>query len=228
MSFTYTFEKQVTKADAFDAYLKQNVAWPSDYQGLSTSQNQITIFVMRELTSEEQADLQTLVDNYTDPAVWLTFDHVETMVMHSHYTDDPENHIIDNQDVLQTFIFCNMNTPEKVLDSVKTIVEYKCNDLNAFTQSNDGNIVLSLYDMTRNTQILSSTIELDEISTRWNTLAQEGNVNSDVVYRSAQFYGLMNKVPNYDCVWQLRGSVEPPGSFTYRVNGLQYIFYNVE
>ena len=227
MSFSYPFEKQVTKADAFDSYLKKNVSWPSDYQGLSTSQNQAVIFVMRELTTEEQTDLQTLVNNYTDPAVWLTFDHVETMAMHSHYTDDTDNHIIDGQDVLQTFIFCNMNTPDTVLDSLKTIVEYKCNDLSTFAASTDGNITLSLYDVTRDVQILSSTIELNEIATRWNTLAEQ-NVTKDVVFRSAQFYGLMNTVPNYDCVWQLRGSVEPPGSFTYRVNGLQYIFYNVE
>lgn len=228
MSFDYSFDKQVTKADAFDSYLRQNVAWPSDYQVLSTTQNQITIFTMRELTSEEQTDLQTLVNNYTDPAVWLTFDHVETMVMHSHYTDDPVNIIIDNKDVLQTFIFCNRNTPQTVLDGMKTIVEYRCDDLSTFANSTDGNIVLSLHDMTRDVEILSSTIELAEISTKWNNLAMEGNVISDVVFRSAQFYGLMNVVPNYDCIWQLRGSVEPPGSFKYRVNGLQYIFYNVE
>jgi hypothetical protein len=228
MAFQYPFTKTVTKADAFDAYLKQYISWLSDYQGASTTDVQVIIFVDRQLTTQEQTDLQTLIDNYTDPAVWLTFDHVETMALHSHFTDDVDNLIIDGQDVLQTYIFCNRNTPQTVLDSMKTIVEYKCADVSAFANNTTGNITLSLYDISRDVEILSGNIELAEIGTRWNTLAQQGNVTSDTVFRSVQFYGLMNTVPNYDCVWQIRGSTEPPGTFTYRINGLQYIFYNVE
>lgn len=228
MSFDYTFDKTVTKADAFDAYLRQNVAWVSDYQGSSTNSSQVTILVARELTAEEQTDLESLVAAYTDPAVWLTFDHVETMAMHSHYTTDADNILIDGRDVLQTFIFCNMNSPQTVLDSMKTIVEYRCDNISAFNSITEGNIILSLHDITRDVQILESTIPLNEIATKWVNLAEQGNVTSDVVFRSAQFYGLMDKVPNYDCVWQLRGSTEPPDTFTYRVNGMQYIFYNVE
>jgi hypothetical protein len=232
MSFTSTFDKVVTKADAFDAYIKANITWLSDYQGSSTTSTQVMLYSDRPLTSDEQQALQTLIDNYTDPAVWLTFDHVETMAMHSHYTDDPDNLIINNQDVLQTFIFCNMNNPPTVMDSMKTIVEYKCTNIPEFantTQGNiSGNITLSMYDLTRDVVILNQVIDLGEIATKWNNLAMQGNVMTDTVFRSTQFFGLMNKVANYDCVWQLRGNIEPPGTFTYRVNGMQHIFYNIE
>ncbi len=85
-----------------------------------------------------------------------------------------------------------------------------------------------IYDVSRNVTIATHEILLNEICDRWNTLGAANQTTPDTVWRSFMFDGLMNTICNYDCVWQIRGTVSDPATFDYRVNGLQYLYYGVQ
>lgn len=230
MSTSYTFTKIVNKSDAFEAYIRTKISWVDVYNGFSTYTDNIVIYVQRELTEQEIADLTIYVNEYIDPEFYLVFDRTDSMALHSDYSNDPSNVVINNKDVLQTFIFTNRNSPETVLDGMKTIVEYNIPNVQNFVDvlDEDAFINLEIYDITRDITITNQNIPLNEIAAKWRQMAQNNSTDSDVVYRSAMFTGLMNKTPDHDCVWQIRGYVQPPEKFAYRINGLQYLFYNVQ
>lgn len=224
---TYTFlEKIVNKPPAFDKYIRDNVAWVSNFLGIST--DPLIVNVGRELTHEEQLQLTTLVNNYIDPVVFLVYDHSDTLTMHSHYTSDVDNILVDSKAILQTFIYNNPGANNGlVLDSVKTIVEYACPNVQNFANTTSGSIWLDIFDVTRNVSICNVTKDLNEVATKWNALAATGSTEANSVFTSVQFDGMMNKTPNYDVIWQLRGTTSN-SNYTFRCNCLQYLFYNVE
>lgn len=221
---SYNFlEKSVGKPGALDQYIRKNVLWDADFNGLST--DPLTIYTNRPLSETELSELTTLIENYIDPSVFLTFNHTETVAMHSPFVSDTNNVVIDNKKVLQTLIFTNRNNGSQVLDSCKTVIEYFTSDVQQFNPLISESITLEIYDITRNTSIAIETI--DNVASSWTDLAVAGGTGSSTLYKSIQFTGLMNKTPGYDCVWQLRGSVSDESKFTFRINGLQYIFYDV-
>lgn len=167
-----------------------------------------------------------LVNDYVDPSVFLQFHHTETIALHSHFTKDTDISSSDDLSIIQTLIFsANKCNGGDVLDTAKTVVEYYCPNPQLFTETS-GSIILELYDITRDVIISSQTIDLEEIATNWNTLAASGSTSPNTMYKSFSFTGLMNKTPSYDCIWQFRG-VASHASFTFRINGLQYIYYDI-
>lgn len=214
------------KLVALDNYIRKNVSWSADFKGLN--QDPITVSVSRALTQTELADLTTLIGSYTDPAFFLVLDHTESLALHSHYTKDIDNIMIDNKNILQTFVFTNRNSDYLVLDSCKTIVEYTCPNVQNFVNTTSGNINVEIYDITRNVSISNKDIDISPIAIQWNLLAQTGSTSGSTIFSSTTFDGLMNKTTGYDVVFQLRSSVSAPSSFDFRLNGLQYLFYSVQ
>ena len=225
---TYPFSDIiVNKANACDAYIRSHVDWVSNYNGLSTSP--LTIYTLQPLTDSQLSALTILLNGYTDPAVFLVFDHSINYPLHSHTTDDTDISIIDGKSVLQTLIFeASNNSNTIVLDSMKTIVEYICPNVQNFVNTTLGSITLEIFDISRNVSICSDTINLSEISTKWNNMAQTGSTIGDYVYRSHQFTGLRNVNPDYNTVWQLRATTNGSSTFSIRCHGLQYLYYNIE
>lgn len=218
--------KIVNKPVALDKLIRSNISWGMDFNGVST--DPLVVYFSRELTIEEDEELHQIVENYTDPAIFLVYDHSNTLSMYSHYTNDDANIKTDGKCVLQTFIYNNPSANNGlVLDSVKTIVEYACPNVQNFLNTTSGNISLSIVDITRNVVIFDLTKELDTIALEWNSMAATGSTESNTVFKSVQFDGLMNKTPNYDVIWQFRGNTSND-TFTYRCNSLQYLFYNVQ
>lgn len=217
---SYIFENiVVNKPGACDAYIRKNISWNDDFNGLST--NPLNIQVNRELSQEELTSLTTLLNNYVDPSVFLSLNHTETICLHSHFTTDADNVLIDDFSVIQTLIFSGNNVDASVvLDSAKTVVEYFCLNPQNFISDKSGSITIEIYDITRNISIASQTIELGSIAEEW------GENDSSTKYRSLMFTGLMNKTPNHDCIFQFRGKTSR-NDFTFRINGLQYIYYDV-
>ncbi len=227
MSYSYSFPDIVCgKAGACDVYIRKNINWDNLFEGISTPP--LTVLTNTSLTESQLSELTTLINAYVDPEVYLTFDHVETLTLNSKFNNEADNIVIDNKNVIQTFIYSTQNiSPPTVLDGMKTIVEYHCPNVQNYLNTTSGNISIEIYDLTRNTSISNKTINLNEIAISWNQLAQTGSTDGSTVYRSTLFTGLMNKSPNYDVALQLRGTTSD-SNCEFRCNSLQYIYYNVE
>ena len=222
----YIFEDIiVNKLGACHQYIAKNVTWKSDFNGIASGP--LRVEVSRPLSEEELSILTTLLHNYVDPTIFLQLNHTESICLHSHFTTDTDNVVINDSNVIQTFIFSGSSNDNNVtLDSAKTVVEYMCPNPQVFLTDKSGSITLEIFDITRNILIASQTIELGIIADEWNALAQSGSLDTSTLYRSLMFSGLMNKNTNHDCVWQFRGKTNR-SDFTFRINGLQYIFYDM-
>lgn len=205
----------IQKVAALDQAIRSTLAWAAtDLIGVSAEPH-VVIDVARALTVEELDALTTLVNNYVDPEEFLVFNRTETYPMQSTFVTDPLNAVVDGKSALQTFIFVNQNQPATVLDSIKTIVEYR--RLDDSVALADISITLEVYDVTRSLLIATHTLSLDQVTT-WS---------SDSAWKSVFFGGLYKKTPTHDCIWQIRGSISHPSNVTFRVHSLQYIFYDV-
>ena len=164
-SYPYIFSNIVCgKVSACDAYVRNNINWVSHFQGISTVP--LTVYSDIPLTEPQLAALTILMNAYVDPAVFLVFDHVDTFPLHSEFTNDTENSISNGNVVLQTFIFSSNNIANNVvLDSLKTVVEYKCPNVQNFLNITSGNSLqtnISIKDITRNVLIASQNINIDD------------------------------------------------------------------
>lgn len=223
---SYTFPNiNCNKPAACDKFIRENIDWTVNFNGVGVPP--LTIYTTNPLTDVQLTDLTSVLNRYVDPEIWLSFNHTDTLAMHSHFTNDMDNVIINNKKILQTFIFNGKNTNNLVLDSLKTVVEYNCFNVQSYANTTSGSISLEIYDITRNISIASQTIELTDIAVGFHALAQSGMITGNTSYRSVSYDGLMNKNPNYDCIWQIRGT-KSDDNFDFRCNSLQYIYYNVE
>jgi hypothetical protein len=230
MSFPYNFPKSdIQKIQAFEFYIKSNISWVNDYLGLSYSENVVTIFVSRTLTTEEVSALDTLIVNYVDPDQFLIFDHSESCPMKSEWTNDPDAEIINGKTLVETLILNNIagGSEDDVLDSFKTIVEYYIPNVSLLGTGSTASINIEIFDITRNYLISNTNVELGSIQNTWATLAESGSTAPNTQFRSTMICGLNKKLCNHDCVWQLRCSTTPNNIFDIRLNSLQYLFYKI-
>ena len=217
---SYQFENiQCSKPGACDSYIRKNITWGDNFSGLTTGP--LIIYTNTPLSNNDLEALTTLLNNYIDPSVWLSFDHTETIALHSHFTNVGD---IDNN-VIQTLIFPGTNYDETTtLDCIKTVIEYKCTNVQNFINVTSGNIYLEIFDLTRNTIKCAETINYDSIIDTWRTLAESGSTQGNTQFKSFAFGNLMNTNTNYDCIHNYRGLQD--NNMTFRINGLQYIYYN--
>ena len=224
---SYQFPNVVCgKVGACHQYVKDHIDWVSNFVGITSVP--LTVYTNNPLTDVQLAALTILMNAYVDPAIYLVFDHAETLPLHSHFNTDTDAVVVDNKNIMQTFIYSTLNisTPT-VLDSIKTVVEYNCPNVQNYLNTTSGNISLEIYDITRNVSIATNILDLNEIAVNWNILALTGSTQGNTVYRSTLFNGLMNKSPNYDVILQLRGSTSDP-KCQFRCNSLQFLYYNIE
>ena len=224
MSFSYEYTKLILKRSAFESYITSHISWIDDYDGSSFTEDLIFILSVRELTIEEKEALDILVAEYVDPESFLIYANSVSSPMETVFSSEP-GLTIDNKRVLQTFIFSLCDEPEKVIDAIKMVVEYRCPDVT--NPPVDGSIDLLVWDMSRDTQIASINIPLNEIQTRWDQMNANEETGSDTVFRTVMISGIASMTPDYACVWQIRGSTSS-NQFDFKLNGLQTIFYNVE
>ena len=224
---SYVFDNVICqKPRACDEYIRKNINWVSNFGGIST--NPLTVNTNDPLTTIQLSELTTLLNAYVDPAIYLAFDHSDTMTLHSHFNTDVDTVMVDNKCVIQTFIYSTLDISKPtVLDGIKTIVEYNCQNVQNYLNTTTGNVSLEIYDITRNVSISNSILDLNEIAVKWNSLAQTGSTKGNTVYRSVLFSGLMNKSPDYDVALQIRGCVNDD-KCQFRCNSLQFLYYNVE
>ena len=222
----------VSLLGACQQYIIDNIDWQSNFNGLVTNPY-LTVLTNAPLSDVQLSNLTTLLNNYQDPSVWLIFNHTASYPLHSHYSNDLDNTVSDGYILMQTWIFSILDTQntDVALDSIKSVIEYNCPNVQNFLNITSGNALntgLIISDLTRNIDIASQDIDINDIVTIWNGLAQTGSTEGNIQYKSIQYTGLMNKIPtNYDCIWQLKTQQPIDPNFTFRCHGLQYLFYDV-
>ena len=233
MSFSYPYPNCICNiADSLDFYLRANLDSSFEYSGINTYPT--TVLTQVSLTDTQLTELTPLMNAYTDPAVWLTFDSTSISCLHSHWNTDTDNSIVyegTTANVIpQTFIYSVLNQQinSTVLDGLKTIVEYNCPNVQNYLNTTSGSIYLEIYDITRDTQITYQNIDISDIASTWNTLAQTGSTVGNTIYKTVQYSGLMNQNPSYDVIWQLRTNNGGDSKFIYRCNCMQYLYYQVQ
>lgn len=225
MTTEYPFTKSLSLLDAFQNYMKTNNA--PLYEGCELTGTDLIVKTSGTLSEEQLATVTTLVTDYVEPPYYLSFSRTESLALHSHYTSDSDLVQADGRSVVQTLIFTNRNQEieGQVLNCIKTVLEYNTPNLQNFVNTTSGSIAFEIFDITRNVQICLNELDISEIATGWNTLAQTGSTSGNTVYKSHMCGGLADKTTDYDCVYQFRLSTSHP-DFNCRMNGLQYLFYN--
>ncbi len=225
MSFTYTFEDvTVQKAPAFQAYITKNFALGG---ATSVELSIVHVTTTIELNAGQQATLESLVRAYVDPEIYYQFQYAESITGFSQSTT------AGTMNDVQAFIFPsktlpngdNAQTDGTVLNSIKSIIKMTMENVADAADFVSGNVMIELYDVTRNIQICAQTIDITPFMLEWKAAAlanQTGIVNK---YKSFQIEGLASKSTDYDCIWVIRLSVSDPRIRT-RLNGFQKLFYS--
>lgn len=216
---SYSFIKAgIVKTFAFEAYLEQNFP---QYQDFSYTDPDLVINTTVVLDGPQLADLQTLVDDYTDPDVFLLLDTTTTDACCSMYTSSP---IPEN---VLSFIFSPVNpVGSSTFNALKTVMEYSTEDISAFANGNTScTVIFEIFDYTRDIQISSNTLDITDILEAWQTLAQTQS-GPQYKLRSFMIEGLRNVIANYDCIWQFKISVSNP-NVRVRTNSMQRLYYEI-
>ena len=224
---TYTFTKNISLLTAFQKYMKANNA--PLFNGCELTGDQLTLQTTGPLSEGQLSTITSLVTDYVEPAYDLNLSNTESIALHSHYTSDPDLVVINDRSVVQTIIFPTRNNEgtNVVLDSMKTVFEYNAPNLQSFLNVTSGSVQFEIFDISRNYQVCLQTVDISQIVSDWNTLAQTGTTGGNTVYKSFMCDGLMNQSTNYDCIYQFRMSTSHP-DFNLRMNGLQWLFYQFD
>lgn len=219
---TYTFTKNISLLTAFQKYMKSSNA--PLFNGCEFTGDQLTLQTTGVLSEEQLNTITSLVTDYVEPAYDLNLSKTESIALHSHYINEPNLVTINGRSIVQTIIFSNRNNEDNVLDSMKTVFEYNAPNLQSFLNVTSGSVQFEIFDISRNYQVCLQTLDISQILSDWNTLAQTGATGGNTIYKSFMCDGLMNQTTNYDCIYQFRMSTSNP-DLNLRMNGLQWLFY---
>ena len=178
------------------------------------------------MTTDELDTLTTLVNNYTDPDKYLTYSRTVTDPLVSLPNTCEFN--MDNCRILNTLIFSNQSTEGECLDSLKTVFCYYCPNVQNFINVTSANMTFNIHDLTRDYNIVNETIDITDIATNWHNMALTGSTTANCVYKSGFFGDLHSKSCDYDCIYQFSRQISHPELFESCMNGIQWIFYNIE
>lgn len=229
MSVMYEFGNEIKNLIECQEYILNNIDWKDNFSGISI--DPLVIYTAsKSLTIKELTSLTIIIKMYIDPII-ITLDHTDAYSCNSSYTCDLYNSYTNDSKniIIQTFLLSAKSKENIKLDSIKTIMEYKCYNVEDFiniTSSNNLQTELSIKDISRNIDISLKKINIDDIVKKWNKLAKTGVTGENTQYKTIQFTGLINKNPGYDCIWQLCTPCPIDSNFTFKCHSLQYLWYN--
>ncbi len=208
----YAFNKHIEKTGAIHELLINQFPF---YDYLNYGSDVLVVVSKKVLNEQELADLTVLINNYVDPDPWLSLNSTENQIM----STDLCNSLTPV--TLQTFIM-SPSINNIVCDCIKLVVEYIADPatLTNFNSEFD-NVVVSfeLYDITRNVSITIINDNITSLVSGWK------NGDTGINYKTIQFYGLFPKITSYDCIWQLKGSINDT-RVSFRITCLQKLLYD--
>jgi hypothetical protein len=187
-----------------------------------------TIFTTVALSDAQLATLTTLVQNYTDP---LYFFPGKWGIVNNPIRSLPTNSA--DRTLIYTWIYPGqlnvlggpVKGPGGVINEIKTLVQYDIKDITTAASIINPTITIEIFDTTRNSSIVSNTIDASSIVNAWAESASTGTTGEVSTTKSTMFYDMYNKSTNYDVIFNIYATVSDP-RITITLNTLQYICYN--
>lgn len=220
---SYNFNKPgVNKVIAFDAYLRDNF---SEYNGMNYSDPDLTVDTNTVLSAFQYNTLLNLVNDYTDPTVFLLFDTQVTDNSSSASTNSAQ------LTTVQKLIFSPLNPIDAsgVFNTLKLLMEYSTDEVADFASGSTGaSVNLVVYDYSNNGVLSDTQIDLSSILFDWQNLAQSTSGPQSV----SQFYtvdNLRSIVSPNDAIWYFKLAVNNSsnGTINVKINAHQRLFYDV-
>jgi hypothetical protein len=223
----YTYNINVLKTNAFQAYLDANFTAVPVVAFVSPGSVQIQSFV--ELTTEQQSQLAALVAAYTDPSVYLVLAGTES---HSGVTETTNSTTLRD---VQAFCHPRVTLPNgdnvrpdgSVLDQIKVFLKLSVADVSTVADLGSGNVGIQIYDKSRNIAISDLTVDVSAQLQQFQAAAQANETGFATAYKSVQIYGLRSHLLQCDCMWVFRLS-SPDSRITVSMNGFQKLFFTLE
>lgn len=215
----YTFSKPgIEKPDAFHQLM---VAVPY-YDGWSYDSGILNVITLQELSPAQYTALQTTVENYTDPAVYLILDSTVPDTVRSATTN------ATSPTIVQTFIYSNTNIQGMgVFNAIKSVLEYATQDVSEWVDfTGTLTVGFEIYCYTRKIVIHSTTLDITSVANEWKQAALDGHTGPAFVYRTYQVEGLRGVVANHDCLWNYILHVSDPKLYV-TVHAKQMLYYQV-
>lgn len=215
----YSFNKPgIGKVYAFEAAIRNTPL----YNGYSYTDPDLVIYTQESLTNEQLTSLETLIQNYVDPQVFLVLNSTIPDTIRSKTTNST------SPEVVQTFIFTNTNLQGNgTFNAIKTILEYSTDDVSQWVDF-DGqlSVTFEIYCYTRSISISTHTIDITNVANSWKEMALNNETGNRKVYRTFQVEGLRNIVANHDCLWNYILSVSD-SKLQATIHAKQMLYYDV-
>ncbi len=208
----------VGKLYAFDAFLRQLPKFHSFY----FEEPNLVIFTTEPLSPEELNEIDSAIQNYTDPEVFLSLNSTIPDTVRSLTTNST------SPKVVQTFIYTNTNQQGSgVFNSIKTVLEYSTNDVSQWADFEGSlSVTFEIFCYTRQITISSHTIDITDVANSWKQKALSNETGFAAVYRTFQIEGLRHIVANFDCLWNYILSVSDARVFT-TIHAKQMLYYDI-
>lgn len=191
--------------------------------GMWYNDPEIKIQTDTELTQEQITNIQSIIDNYTDPAVYLQLNSTTTDVNTSKTTNST------TLDTIKTFIFaCTNQFGTGTFNAIKTVVEYSCVSATPFAsfESTNATATIEIYDRSRDIVLESHTIDISSVIAQWKQNAENGDSSAQSAFRSFMVEGMRNHITSFDTIWQIRACVSDP-NIRMTLHGLQFLYYDL-
>jgi hypothetical protein len=222
MSFVYHFAKAVVnKQNPFEFYLYSRF---SKDIAISYIDGDVTIVSPTELQQYQIDTLQTLIDNYVDPDVFLQLTATNTYPTTSDETNST------TLTPVHAFINAyNDISPPGVLNAIKMLIRCNCKSTEYFGTMEDvtSMVAIQVYDKTRNYLIANSQVEVSGIVQGWKDIAQNGDFSAQQSYVTLSIEGLRDKLTNHDCIWEIRACVSDEHIYV-NLGSIQFLYYDVQ
>lgn len=216
----YTFgQLLITFLEDFDTYLSSNFL-KYDGSAICNELQEIFIDTTMELTTEELDALSTLIYAYVNPNTILELYSTISTNIQSNFTKTPG--------VIDEFTTIHLNKQKDtglVINTITTIFEYYCPNVSTFLNTSIGNVNFNITDITYNFPVLSENININDITSQWNTLAQTGSTISSRLFSTLVFNSIDYSVQDNDFTWDIIGNVPSIQPFDYRINVFKYMYY---
>jgi len=191
------------------------------YAWLTYESPALVVGTTHELTNEELASLTSVIDNYTDPEIFLMLSSTIPDTLRSITTNSP------TPEVVQGFIYSNTFNDIGTFNAIKSVLEYQTNDVQNFIDfSGSCFVTYEIKCYTRNLVICSYQLDITDVCESWKTMAENNETGPKLVYKTFMVEGLRNLVADYDCIWNYIISVSNP-NVNVTIHAKQMLYYNI-
>lgn len=215
----YSFNKSgISKIYAFEPAIRNT----PHFDGYSYTDPDLVVYTSDDLSNEELSTLQTSIENYSDPAVFLVLNSTIPDTVRSATTNST------TPQTVQTFIYTNTNlNGNATFNAIKTVLEYSTDDVSQWADfTGPLTVNFEIFCYTRSITISNLNIDITSVGNNWKQMALNNNTGPHTVYKTFLIEGLRNSVAKYDCLWNYILSVSDSKLKT-TIHAKQMLYYDI-